>query len=102
MAKSLHIEIKYKVNADKNNFLYFRCIECMSFKTEFTYLCAKLVHRVHYLAFSFFFSEEGTIRCPLWMKQNGNFKWLIFFFISKKNHKEYNILDYCPCNARIM
>jgi hypothetical protein len=34
------IEIKYKVNVDKDNFLHFQCIECTNFKTEFFYLCA--------------------------------------------------------------
>jgi hypothetical protein len=29
------IEIKRKVNVDKNNFLYFQCIECTNFKTNF-------------------------------------------------------------------
>jgi hypothetical protein len=32
------IEIKYKVNVDKNNFLHFQYIECMNFKIEFPYL----------------------------------------------------------------
>jgi hypothetical protein len=34
------IKIKHKVNADKNNFLHFQCIEWTSFKIEFPYLCA--------------------------------------------------------------
>jgi hypothetical protein len=42
----------YKVNVHKDNLLYFQCIICTSFKTKFSYLCASLVHRVHYLAFS--------------------------------------------------
>jgi hypothetical protein len=34
------IEIKHKINVNKNNFLYFQCIECTSFKTKFPYLYA--------------------------------------------------------------
>jgi hypothetical protein len=34
------IEIKHKVNIDKNNFLHFQCIKYTSFKTKFPYLCA--------------------------------------------------------------
>jgi hypothetical protein len=33
------IEIKYKVNVNKNNFLHFQCIEYTNFKIEFSYLC---------------------------------------------------------------
>jgi hypothetical protein len=34
------IEIKHKINVDKNKFLHFQYIECTNYKTKFTYLCA--------------------------------------------------------------
>jgi hypothetical protein len=33
------VEIKYKFNVNKYNFLNFQCIECTSFEIEFSYLC---------------------------------------------------------------
>jgi hypothetical protein len=31
--------VKHKINIDKDNFLYFKYIECTNFETKFSYLC---------------------------------------------------------------